>query len=147
MSCPHVICDSFLLIPEAEVQTEATEYFLLKSVLEASIQILYAMFLGEWIEKHGCRLTILLPLWGLLVSSLYFLLLSYIPSFPTPIVLLASLPIGLTGGSLAFNISTFSYITRVTSLEKRSFRLTVAEISGMVGGPLGILCGAQVNTL
>jgi MFS family permease len=122
-------------------------YFMYKSVIEASIQILYALFLGEWVDKHGCRLTILLPLYGSLISALYMILLTLLPSYPTPLIVLTSLPIGLSGGTLAFNISTFSYISRISTSENRSFRMTMAEGSAMLGSPIGLLVAAQVRVV
>ncbi len=136
------------LIPtEADVQSEATMYFMYKSVIEASIQILYALFLGNWVEKHGCRLTILMPLFGNLISVLYMILLTQLPSYPTPLILLASLPIGLSGGTLAFNISIFSYVSRISSNEDRSFRMTMVDGAAMLGSPIGLLVAAEVKVI
>jgi MFS family permease len=138
--------DLILCISEAGIQGEAAGYFIYRTMLELGLQVVYSMFLGDWIEKQGCKVTMILPLFGFLLSSLFLLLLAQIPPFPLPIILLASLPVGLSGGNLAFSISTFSYVTRITTNENRSFRIAMTEGSAIVGIPIGLLVGSEVSS-
>jgi hypothetical protein len=88
-----------------------------------------------------------MPLFGNLISVLYMILLTQLPSYPTPLILLASLPIGLSGGTLAFNISIFSYVSRISSNEDRSFRMTMVDGAAMLGSPIGLLVAAEVKVI
>ena len=127
-----------------QIQSEAVQYFMYQTMVQTGIQVIYAFFLGKWMEKNGCKLTMILPLLGYLVSDIYLVLLSQSSLVHPSLILLAVLPIGLTGGTLALSISVSTYIARITNLKNRSFRFAMVESSGILGMPLGLLAGAQV---
>ena len=118
-----------------------------QSILSIGIQVFYSMFLGDWIERNGCKLTMMLPLVGYIISSLYLVALTQMALVQAPLILLSALPVGLTGGTLALSISCFSYVTRITDVENRSFRIAMVEGSGVLGVPIGLLAGSEVSIM
>ena len=135
-----------LIFSEEEIQSEAVRYFMYQNFLSTGIQVLYSMFLGDWIERNGCKLTMMLPLLGNIISSAYLVVLSQSSLVQAPFILFAAIPVGLTGGGLAFSISCFSYVTRITEVENRSFRIAMVESSAVLGVPIGLLAGSEVLT-
>jgi PCFT/HCP family folate transporter-like MFS transporter 1/3 len=113
-------------------------------VIEAALPIIFSLFLGSWSDKHGSKIPMVLSLFGYTISTIMYTTFSYIPNVDPGILLLASIPVSLTGGLIALIMSAFRYVADITSVENRSFRIAMAEGCWFLGSPFGLLGSAQV---
>lgn len=57
------------------------------------------------------------------------------------IIYTATLPCALTGADIVIFASAFAYISDITSVENRTFRITILEVCYLVTMPVGIALG------
>jgi len=136
----------FAEFSEKVVESSAALYSTYRNLIEAGLPILFSLFLGPWSDKHGSKIPMVIPLIGYTMSASLFYVFSYIENLDPGLLLLASVPVALSGGMIAFVLSAFRYVASITSTENRSFRIAVAEGSWFVGSPIGLLGSAYVNS-
>lgn len=119
---------------EQEIDGIASKFVTYRSVIEAGFPILISLFLGPWTEIHGTKWPMLLPLFGYFLSAMSYLILCHIPTAPPELLLISSAPIALVGGMVSIIMSAFSFMSKKTNLEDRSFRVAMLEASWFLGG-------------
>ena len=84
----------------------------------------------------------------MLSSLLFYIFYIFVFTNQTPLVLLsASIPIGLTGGSIAMSVAGFTYIAKVIPNESRGARLGILEGISLFSASLGLYLGNVVRFL
>ncbi|ODM98082.1 Proton-coupled folate transporter [Orchesella cincta] len=104
-----------------------------RNIVEALIPVLFALFLGPFVDRNGTKLPILLSLSGYTIASLMYCVASFFPSIPAPYLLICSVPISVTGGLVAFLLAAFTHISTRSTPSNRSFRIAVLEGSWFLG--------------
>jgi len=116
------------------VEGVASLFTVYRGLIEAGFPILFSLFLGPWTDVHGTKYPILLPLLGYALSASIYFMLTYAPDLHPGFILFASIPVALTGGMVALIMSVFSFISKITSEEDRSFRVAMLEAAWFLGG-------------
>lgn len=99
------VCASHNHSTEAESQyaTSVQKYVstlnIYASLIENIPSVLLVLFLGPWSEKNGRKLPMMLPVIGHIFSVAFYIANYYFFSWPAELILLASIPIGLSGGT------------------------------------------------
>lgn len=63
---------------------------------------------------------------------------------PPTYLLLASIPIALSGGVVTLNISIYGYMASQTNIENRSYRLAIITATWDIGTVFGYVFGSAV---
>lgn len=103
--------------------------------------VVMVIVLGAWSDAKDRRVPVVLPFLGFLLKSLGLVANSYWWSWPPAYLLLASVPVGLTGGSMALALGVSSYLSAVSSVRSRTARLSLPMILLLVGMPAGKAVG------
>ncbi|XP_066991286.2 probable peptidoglycan muropeptide transporter SLC46 isoform X2 [Anabrus simplex] len=134
--------DSELHHIETLVQPHTTVLLLGKSLLESCVPAVLSFFLGPWSDLYGRRPLLMWSLLGYSVMYFSYLGATFIPSLPPSFLLFASLPLGLSGGSISIFSGMYSYVTDVSTPEKRSLRIGIVDAC-LYGG---MLAGASASS-
>ncbi|ODM86706.1 Proton-coupled folate transporter [Orchesella cincta] len=118
---------------EKQVEGSAALFQMYRNIVEALIPVLFALFLGPFVDRNGTKLPILLSLSGYTIASLMYCVASFFPSIPAPYLLICSVPISVTGGLVAFLLAAFTHISTRSTPSNRSFRIAVLEGSWFLG--------------
>lgn len=111
-----------------------------QSPVQSSIPAIVVLFVGAWSDRTGNRKTLMLiPILGEIVSSLGLLLATYFflewPLWVT--ALIEAVPSALSGGQTIALMGSYSYISDVTTIESRTFRIGVVAVIVTLGFPFG----------
>lgn len=110
---------------EIRIDGVASRFVTYRSLIEAGFPIIVSLFLGPWTDIHGTKWPMLLPMLGYCLSALAYVTFCYIPSAPPEALLISSAPISMVGGLVSIIMSAFSFMTKITTLENRSFRVAM----------------------
>lgn len=125
---------------EDEIQPVAANIVMVRNLVEAFLPSCLSLFAGPWSDLNGRKRFLLLALLGVGMTYIMWALLSMIPNLRPEFFLLASIPLSLCGGSVAIFMTLFCYISDVTTVQQRAFRMSVlntACIAGIVVGMAG----------
>ncbi|XP_023703575.1 proton-coupled folate transporter isoform X2 [Cryptotermes secundus] len=112
------------------------------SVASHAVPLVLVLFLGAWSDRRGRKLPLLLGLAGKLYYSLMVVVNALQVTWPLEVVLLsASLPSALTGADLAIFAAVFSYMADITTVEARTLRVTILDITYLSTMPTGVALG------
>ncbi|XP_028041989.1 proton-coupled folate transporter-like [Bombyx mandarina] len=156
-TCVHVLrhgraeCSSFLAVDktndtqylEKEVQRYAIFVNSTKSVLESLAPAVLSLFLGSWSDRHGRKPLIVWPLFGIATTSMLVLIYSMVDVGPWWFIL-TSVPYSLAGGVATLSTGSYSYMSDVTSTEKRTARMFTVQLAASGGVVAGSLLSAPV---
>uniref|UniRef100_A0A1B6D9S0 Major facilitator superfamily (MFS) profile domain-containing protein n=1 Tax=Clastoptera arizonana TaxID=38151 RepID=A0A1B6D9S0_9HEMI len=129
---------------EAVVQNTITQINTWKPLLESVTPLMFVIFLGTWSDTHGKRRKplIIIPMVGELIRLLSFMWCTYYWQVNPEVTTLIEATIkGLSGGMTSFMFGTNTYITDITTVEERTFRLGVLSAMSFIGSPLGVIMG------
>jgi len=131
--------------PEADnaVQTKVTELNMAVSMLTAIPGIVLALFIGPWSDKNGRKPIMLIPLIGLSISTLIWILNVYYFEWPAK-YLLATCLYSFFGGITCLLIGMYSYLADITSLRSRTTRIGLLDIFLFAGIPSGSFLSAYI---
>ncbi|KAF5308138.1 hypothetical protein FQR65_LT06317 [Abscondita terminalis] len=128
---------------EKEVQPFATRVTVTSSVIDTIFGPLMCFFLGSWSDKYGRKPVMLIAIAGFAGSHLIKCVLTAIPFVSPWLIILASVPTGITGG-LAASIAAFlCYVTDTTTNNERGMKLFLFE--GVLG--VGMVLSSLTCTL
>ncbi|KAG8231949.1 hypothetical protein J437_LFUL008869, partial [Ladona fulva] len=143
------VCASLPQHPEAErlVQPKATILLMCKSLIETLLPAFAAFWVGPWSDRTRKRKPLLIaPLTGFAILYSMLAILSSIPSLPANYLLLASIPVGFTGGL----VTVFTAVTCIIGDEtegngrRRTLRLGLLQASFVLGLLPASLCSAAL---
>lgn len=125
-----------------QVQVIVSDFHQYNGIATHAIPLVLALFLGAWSDRRGRKLPLLLGLVGKLYYSVMVVINALQVTWPLEVVLLsASLPSALTGADLAIFAAVFSYMADVTTVEARTFRVTILDIAYLSTMPTGVALG------
>ena len=111
-----------------------------KQPLQSGLPAAAILFIGAWSDKTGNRkLLMLIPMFGELVSAIGLIFATYFfiewPLWAT--ALIEALPSAFSGGISIALMGSYSYISDVTTVESRTFRMGCVAVIVTLGIPLG----------
>ena len=108
-----------------------------REMVDHTIPIVFALFLGAWSDKYGRKGPMLLGVAGNILNSAGLLINSVFIKWKPEMVLLTAVPTSLLGGHLPFLMSIYSYLTDITTINSRSFRMSVLSTIYYLGYSAG----------
>lgn len=126
---------------EVAVQKLTARAISWKTMLTSTFPCILALFVGSWSDRTGRRkLFIIIPIFGQMLVALNNMLnYYYFYELPLEVLVFSEAIIEALTGSWCFCImSVFSYISAITSLEDRTFRLGLVNFALTVGFPIGL---------
>ncbi|XP_038210469.1 proton-coupled folate transporter-like [Zerene cesonia] len=111
-----------------------------KNIIQTAFPVLIILFVGAWSDKTGRRKPcILLPIVGELLSCIGFMINTYFfYELPAEVTALTeSVFPAITGGWYTNFIGVFSYISDITTVEDRTYRVGIANLCMSLGYPIG----------
>ncbi|XP_069691547.1 probable peptidoglycan muropeptide transporter SLC46 isoform X2 [Periplaneta americana] len=125
-----------------QVQVVVSDFHQYNNVANHAVPLVLALFLGAWSDRRGRKLPLLLGLVGKLYYSIMIVVNALQDTWSLYVVLLsASLPSALTGADLAIFAAVFSYLADVTTVESRTLRVTVLDVTYLATMPTGVALG------
>lgn len=108
--------------------------------LQSGIPAIVILFVGAWSDKTGNRkYLMLIPILGELISAVGLIFTTYFflewPLWVT--ALIEALPSAFSGGISIALMGSYSYISDVTTVESRTFRMGCVAVIVTLGIPLG----------
>jgi hypothetical protein len=126
---------------EIVVQKLVTTMNVWKSVVQSLIPSMLLLFLGSWSDRHQRRKPcMILPIVGEICTCVGFLLSTYF-FYQLPMEFNAffeSVPPSLTGGWFAMFMALYSYISGISSVETRTFRIGAVNLFSNISVTIGI---------
>ncbi|KAG5668431.1 hypothetical protein PVAND_016371 [Polypedilum vanderplanki] len=128
---------------EIEVQKLVANMNGWKMILQTFIPCVLILFIGSWSDRNGRRKPcMMIPIFGELVSSAGLILNAYYKDWSMEVAgLTEALFEGITGGWATMLMGAFSYIADVTSEERRTFRIGIANTFFSIGMPIASAAG------
>ena len=96
---PHNKTSVLDIDPADEVQRYVSDLNIYGSLIENLPNVVFVLFLGPWSDKNGRKVPMMAPLVGHLLSVGLYMANFYFKSWPAEYILLASIPLGLCGGT------------------------------------------------
>lgn len=126
------------------VQPHVTVLQMYKSIIDACVPLVLSLFIGAWSDIHGRKPLMMWPLFGYGLHFAVLAVLSTVNHLSPGYFLLASIPLACCGGFITIVTGVYSYISDVTSTEKRAFRMGLLDGSIYTGYAIGMLCTAPL---
>lgn len=111
-----------------------------KNVIQTSIPLILILFVGAWSDKTGKRKAcIMLPIVGEFLTCIGFIINTYFfYELPVEVAALTeSIFPAITGGWFTNFIGVFSYISDITTVEDRTYRVGIVNLCMSLGYPIG----------
>ncbi|KAF7988288.1 hypothetical protein HCN44_009933 [Aphidius gifuensis] len=109
------------------------------------VPIILALFLGNWSDRRGRKLPLVIGLTGKAIYSGMVVVNMLQPNWNlNMIVWTATIPSGMLGGDVAIFASCFAYIADVSSHKQRTLRVTILDIAYLSAMPTGIYLGSYL---
>ncbi|KAL0118681.1 hypothetical protein PUN28_009387 [Cardiocondyla obscurior] len=132
---------------KAKVQVTVSEFHQWNDIAGHVVPIILALFYGNWSDRHGRKLPLVLGLTGKLIYSFMVVINSMMDTWKLKTVIYtATLPSSILGGDVAIFASCFSYISDVSSVRQRTMRITILDVIYLSTMPSGIALGSYVFT-
>ncbi|XP_013779032.1 solute carrier family 46 member 3-like [Limulus polyphemus] len=140
-TCANLRNDS---IHEAAVQRMANNYQMLGIAIATIPSAIVTIMLGPWSDRHGRKIPMILPLFGMIIENILCIFLVRCYQIPSVYILLAYFSGGILGGFSCVITGIYSYVSDVSSSNSRTFRYGVADLFFALGLPTGTLTGGQI---
>lgn len=132
-------------IYKKEVQKTLAQFLQWESILANIFPIILSLFIGSFSDKYGRKLPLLFGLSGKIFYSFMIIVNSKMESWPIEYILItATLPSALTGSDVAIFSSCFAYISDITTIKNRTFRVTILDGCYLSAMPLGVTLGSYL---
>ncbi|XP_052751735.1 solute carrier family 46 member 3-like isoform X1 [Galleria mellonella] len=136
---------------EMDTQKLVSSYLAMKTYLTATIPSLLSLFVGSWSDITGYRkIFIIIPIVGQLlvylnsIINVFFFYELRLEAFVFTEAILES----LSGNWCIMFLSIFSYISAITTVENRTFRMGIVSFCMTVSFPIGVgLSGILLKTI
>lgn len=130
---------------KTEVSETVSNFHQWNSVLGHIVPIILALFLGSWSDRRGRKFPLIMGLFGKLIYSVMFVVNTYQVDWPLEYVIYtATIPSALTGADVAIFASCFAYISDVTTVKQRTFRVTMLDVCYLSTMPTGVALGSYL---
>ncbi|KAK2585368.1 hypothetical protein KPH14_010045 [Odynerus spinipes] len=132
---------------KADVQVTVSEFHQWNNIAGHVVPIILALFFGNWSDRHGRKLPLILGLIGKFVYSFMVVVNSLMENWNLNMVIYtASLPMGMLGGDVVIFGSCFTYISDITSVKQRTLRITILDVVYLSTMPTGVALGSYLFT-
>lgn len=108
------------------------------------IPLIFILFMGAWSDKYGRKVPMWASMLGKTMSSAGYLLNSWVWHWPVEHLLIVGLVESLGGGSVSFLSAVNSYICDITSVESRTFRVSLVYGIWYIGSPIGTFLATYI---
>lgn len=155
----HKVCVNEIGLPDSEclyntsnstvedaVQVHATNANMFIILADTFPGIMMSILMGAYSDRRGRKLPIIAPILGYILSSALFVAFTYYEETPAAYLCLAVLPRALGGGLIAFNSSCLSYVSDISTKERRTERVAMVEAALFLGTPIGTIVGGYLST-
>lgn len=130
---------------EKDVEKDVSELSMYQTLIQSGFPLIMALFLvGPLTDKYGYKPLMLYSLCGYILYIVTIISCYFIPMLPPTYLLLASIPIALSGGVVTLNISIYGYMASQTNIENRSYRLAIITATWDIGTVFGYVFGSAV---
>lgn len=131
---------------EKSAEKTVSEIFMYRILIESGFPVLLAMFIGPLTDRFGYKNLICYSLFGYCLFAASYMLSVLVPNLLPKLLLLASIPLALTGGPVLLFIASYAYLASQTNSENRSYRMAALTAVYDLGTVGGYVCGSQVRT-
>lgn len=129
----------------AEVQITVSKFHQWNAIASHALPIVLAFFIGNWSDRRGRKLFLILGLFSKLIYSSMIVVNSLMTSWGiNMIIYTASIPSTLFGADVAIFGACFAYISDISTVENRTIRVTILDVVYLSAIPLGIALGSYV---
>ncbi|XP_028981754.1 thymic stromal cotransporter homolog [Diachasma alloeum] len=129
------------------VQRTVSNFHQWNNIAGHVVPIILALFFGNWSDRRGRKLPLVIGLLGKVIYSGMVVVNALVPKWDVfMIIYTASIPMGMLGGDVAIFGSCFAYISDVSSVQRRTFRVTLLDIVYLSTMPTGIALGSYLFT-
>lgn len=129
----------------AEVQITVSKFHQWNGIASHVLPIILAFFIGNWSDRRGRKSLLLLGLFGKLIYSFMIVINTVMPSWNVNMIIYtASIPSTLFGADVAIFAACFAYISDISSVEERTFRITILDAAYLSTMPMGIALGSYL---
>ncbi|EDV90817.1 uncharacterized protein LOC6569799 [Drosophila grimshawi] len=116
---------------ETEVQSYVTDMFLTRTLMESIVPAICGLFIGSWSDRYGRKPLLVVSMIGFsgsaVTSTIICALSSYNDINPWWYTL-AAVPHSLLGGMCVFAVAGFCFISDVTDIKTRPYRMIAIEL-------------------
>ncbi|KAG1688816.1 Proton-coupled folate transporter [Nymphon striatum] len=113
------------------VQDRVAKYNMYSNVGNLVPSGIAVIFAGSWGDNFGRKLPLLIPPFGMAISSIVYMLFAiYLKDAPIWMHVVANIASGITGGELVAISASFCYVISISNAKYRIIRLSILE--GMI---------------
>ncbi|XP_068985895.1 probable peptidoglycan muropeptide transporter SLC46 isoform X2 [Bombus flavifrons] len=128
-----------------KVQVTVSSFHQWNNIAGHVVPIILALFFGNWSDRRGRKLPLIIGLLGKFIYSFMVVINSMIDTWDlNTIVYTASLPMGMLGGDVAIFGSCFAYISDISSVQQRTLRITILDVVYLSTMPTGVALGSYL---
>lgn len=137
----QTVCDDMNKFDQAKIKIEeaAAIYILYAHVIRKLPGVFLAFFIGNWSDRNGKKLVIVLSFLGLMITNVFLLVNAHFRHWSVNFLLLSEIPHGMFGGWHILVGGCMSYLGDVVEVKHRSKRIGIAEIAFNGGCPIGYM--------
>lgn len=109
------------------------------------VPIILAMFIGNWSDRRGRKLPLVIGLVGKFIYSFMVVVNSMMETWNLNMVIYtASIPMGLLGGDVAIFAACFAYVSDITTVQQRTMRVMILDVVYLSTMPTGVAIGGYL---
>ncbi|KZC08855.1 Solute carrier family 46 member 3, partial [Dufourea novaeangliae] len=132
---------------KSAVQVTVSDFHQWNNIAGHVVPIILALFFGNWSDRHGRKLPMIMGLIGKFIYSFMIVVNSMMDTWNlNTVVYTASLPMGMLGGDVAIFGSCFAYISDISSVQQRTLRITILDVVYLSTMPTGVALGSYLYT-
>ncbi|XP_031830327.2 putative peptidoglycan muropeptide transporter SLC46 isoform X1 [Nomia melanderi] len=129
------------------VQVTVSEFHQYNNIAGHVVPIILALFSGNWSDRRGRKLPLLLGLIGKCIYSFMIVIISMMETWDLyTVVYAATLPMGILGGNVAIFGSCFAYLSDISSVKERTIRIIILDVVYLSTMPTGVALGSYLYT-
>ncbi|XP_033327300.2 putative peptidoglycan muropeptide transporter SLC46 [Megalopta genalis] len=132
---------------KSEIQMTVSNFHQWNSIAGHVVPIILALFFGNWSDRHGRKLLLIMGLTGKFIYSFMIVISSMMDTWNlNSVVYTASLPMGILGADVAIFGSCFAYLSDITSVRQRTMRIMILDVVYLSTMPTGVALGSYIYT-
>ncbi|XP_078042293.1 lysosomal proton-coupled steroid conjugate and bile acid symporter SLC46A3 [Augochlora pura] len=123
---------------KSAVQMTVSNFHQWNNIAGHVVPIILALFFGNWSDRYGRKLLLIMGLTGKFIYSFMVVVNSMMDTWNlNSVVYTASLPMGILGADVAIFGSCFAYISDITTVKQRTMRIMILDIVYLSTMPTG----------
>ena len=129
---------------EKIVQGDAAIWLMYGNLCKSLFPLLVMFMYGALSDSYSRRLVISIPIIGVNLESLVFLIMSLFPTIPVQVFMIARIFVGVTGSWPTFYMAVFSYVAAITNENHRTVRMGIAQGTFAIGLSIGFFISGVI---